>query len=115
MQIISRQYISALKANSILSSPFLDYQPRKPPTKRDDLLITTIVRDVTPVRAEEPQTLSTVPPVMDTIVQHTVVAPARVELPPSDADVSPTQPTLTATEQLAEQTAQILDDIRKSP
>ena len=50
---------------------------------------------------------------MDTIVQQTYVSPAKLDLNKLDEDMSQAQPTVTATEQLAEQTAQLLDDIRK--
>lgn len=49
---------------------------------------------------------------MDTIVQQTYVSPAKVDFNKLDEEYHQEQ-TLTATEQLAEQTAQILDDLRK--
>ena len=70
--------------------------------------------------------LTTVPPVMDTIVRQTYVIPAKIDLSKLDDDsahqeqmASPTRQaaaaatTTTATEHLAERTAQMLDDIRK--
>lgn len=82
---------------------------------------------MTPVRIEEKeQTLSTIPPVMDTIVQQTFVSPAKVDLHRLDEETPQTpvpaqvpapstiqSTTLTTTEQLAEQTAHTLDEIRK--
>ena len=52
---------------------------------------------------------------MDTIVQQTYVSPAKLDLNKlnEDTEASSKQPASTATEQLAEQTAQLLDDIRK--
>ena len=66
--------------------------------------------------------LTTVPPVMDTIIRQTYVSPAKIDLSKLDDDSArqqrPTSPPLqaaatTATEHLAEHTAQMLDDIRK--
>jgi hypothetical protein len=48
---------------------------------------------------------------MDTFIRQTYVSPAKLDLNKFDEDSQ--QRTITATEQLAEQTAQILDDIRK--
>jgi hypothetical protein len=51
---------------------------------------------------------------MDTIVQQTFVSPSKLDLKKLDEDVQPQpQQTITATEQLAEQTAHTFDDIRK--
>jgi hypothetical protein len=49
---------------------------------------------------------------MDTIVQQTYVSPAKLDFNKLDEDLQQRQ-TITATEQLAEQTAQMVDDIRK--
>jgi hypothetical protein len=60
---------------------------------------------------------------MDTIVRQTFVSPVKLDMKKLDEDIQPpsqpppppppSQQTVTTTEQLAEQTAQILDDIRK--
>ena len=69
-----------LKIQLIVSS--LDFQSRKTAPKRDDFGIVNIVRDVTPVRVQEEeeeeqeqQILTTVPPVMETIIEPTIVSP----------------------------------------
>ncbi len=49
---------------------------------------------------------------MDTIVQQTFVSPAKLDLKKLDEN-SQQQQTITATEPLAAQTAQLVDDIRK--
>ena len=50
---------------------------------------------------------------MDTIIQQTYVAPAKIDLHKLDDEPSSHRSTITATEQLAEQTAQTIEDIRK--
>jgi hypothetical protein len=50
---------------------------------------------------------------MNTNVQQTYVSPAKLNMKKFDEDIQLPQQTLTTTEQLAEQTAQMLDDLRK--
>jgi hypothetical protein len=92
---------------------FVEYPTRKSVPKRDDFGIVHIVKEATPVVADY-EKLSTriIPPVMDTIVQQTFVSPAKLDLKKLD-EHSQQQQTVTATEQLAAQTAQMVDDICK--
>ena len=99
---------------TVLIFCLLDYQSRKvASSKRDDFGLVRIVQDVSPVRSERETTLSTIPPVMDTIIQQTYVAPAKLDLHTLDDQPSAQRSTITATEQLVEQTAQTFEDIRK--
>ncbi len=93
---------------------FVEYPTRKSVPKRDDFGIVHIVKEATPVVADY-EKLSTriIPPVMDTIVQQTFVSPAKLDLKKLDEHSQQQQQTVTATEQLAAQTAQLVDDIRK--
>lgn len=97
---------------SIDCSFSLGYSTRRPIHKREDFSHVNIADEPTFTTIEQVK----IPPVMDTIVQQTYVSPAKLDLNKLDEDTieaSSKQPTSTATEQLAEQTAQLLDDIRK--
>jgi len=80
-------------------------------SKQDEFSIVNIVKEATPVVSDNETSFKQIPPVMDTIIRQTYVSPAKLDLNKFDEDIQ--QHTITATEQLAEQTAQILDDIRK--
>ncbi|CAF1056744.1 unnamed protein product [Adineta ricciae] len=88
------------------------YAKARPPVQRhDDISVVHIAKEPTPILTENEPLSKPVPPVMDTIVQQTYVSPAKLDLNKLDEDVLQAQTTVTATEQLAEQTAQLLDDI----
>ena len=90
----------------------LGYPTRRSAPKREGFGIVNIAHEPTFTTVES----SKIPPVMDTIVQETYVSPAKLDFTKLDEDTvvsSQQQPVSTATEQLAEQTAQLLDDLRK--
>ncbi|UJR30690.1 hypothetical protein I4U23_018211 [Adineta vaga] len=90
-----------------------DYYKKKASVpKQDDFSIVHIAKETTP-GAVDYDVLSKpyIPPIMDTIVQETYVSPAKLDVNQFNEDLSQTQHITTATEQLAEQTAQLLDDI----
>jgi hypothetical protein len=94
-----------------------EYPPKRSLPRRDDFSIVNIVQEPTPIVRNYEKPLKSIPPVMDTIVQQTFVSPAKLDFKKLEEDTrqpqqSQQQP-ITATEQLAEQTAQLLEDIRK--
>jgi hypothetical protein len=91
------------------STPFVtDYERLSKP------IIPDYERPSKPIVKDHERPSKPIPPVMDTIVQQTFVSPSKLDLKKLDEDVQPQpQQTITATEQLAEQTAHTFDDIRK--
>jgi hypothetical protein len=88
---------------------FLAYSTRKPLLKRNDFGIVNIVKERTPIGVDYEISSNKIPSAMDTIVQQTFVSPTKRNF---NEDIQPQKP-ITTTEQLAEQTAQTFDDIRK--
>jgi len=91
---------------------FKEYPTRKSIPKRDDFGIVNIVKEATPIAQDNEILSKKIPPIMDKIVQQTFVSPAKIDFHKLDEDIHK-QKTITATEQLVEQTIQTLDDIRK--
>ena len=94
---------------------FSDHQSRRSLPKRNEFGIVNIVQEVSPIRSEIESKISTVPTVMDTIVQKPYVAPSKVEVVKVKDEITPTviQSTVAATEASSEQIAPIVDEIRK--
>ncbi len=110
-----KKYFSVNKIHSfrkLFSFYFKEYPTRKSVLKRDDFGIVNIVKEATPIAQDNEISSKKIPPVMDKIVQQTFVSPAKIDFHKLDEDLHK-QKTITATEQLVEQTIQTLDDIRK--
>jgi hypothetical protein len=106
--------LTDLKKKRIYFFSSIEYQPRKSVPKRNDIGLVNIVKEATPIAPDDDIPLHTTPSIMDTIIQQKFVTPPKLDLNKLNDEPTHQEPhVITPTEHLAEQTSQILDDIRK--